>query len=578
MMAKIRKIIGHDLPSYVKQYGFVVGIKNIIQTKLERLSAKKESEKVVLLKKLLSEKTIIILTSPHCLFVAQLLKEEFKYFGFKVTISDTYQLINHNCLHIVIAPQMFKPLPQYYIAFQMEQSVSSRWFTRKYFNILKKALLIFDYSQDNIAFLVAHGIGLKKIQFLPIGFSENYSDYYQTLKYENANKKYDITFYGDIKNKRRENFISEISKSHNVNVCNEVFGKDITDIIAQSKIVLNIHYYENALLETTRIYESLSLNTLVISEQSSDQQYYQHLEDIVEFVPINDIALMNSTISFWLNHPEELAHKINSNRHKLIMRSNIFNNSFARFLLAYNIIEAKDCNLIHEAASWTQELSVPFYCLSILETPHRRSDFLNDNHYKIKICDGVKHLIGWVGCGMSFQYIIQKAHEEKCDMVIICEDDALFAENFGNRISSILQYLKSHSKKWDIYSGMLVDVPEDTTILAIDNYEQEKFVFLDKIISMVFNIYNASSFHKIMQWNEHKANNPNIANTIDEYIKHSGLKFVTSYPFLVSHKEDSSSTIWGNNVKNRLIYQYRFKKALELLKSKITQFETRGTT
>ncbi|VTN10213.1 Uncharacterised protein [Raoultella terrigena] len=49
-------------------------------------------------------------------------------------------------LHIVVCPQMFKQLPKHYIAFQMEQSVNSRWFTEEYFARLNNAVAIFDYS------------------------------------------------------------------------------------------------------------------------------------------------------------------------------------------------------------------------------------------------------------------------------------------------------------------------------------------------------------------------------------------------------------------------------------------------
>lgn len=51
----------------------------------------------------------------------------------------------------------------------------------------------------------------------------------------------------------------------------------------QKNRVLNIHYYENALLQTTRIYECLSLNKLVVSEQGSDQDEHTELDGIVDF-------------------------------------------------------------------------------------------------------------------------------------------------------------------------------------------------------------------------------------------------------------------------------------------------------
>ena len=55
-------------------------------------------------------------------------------------------------LYIVICPQMFPVLPGQYIVYQLEQSVSSRWFTDDYLARLENSLAIFDYSLKNIAF------------------------------------------------------------------------------------------------------------------------------------------------------------------------------------------------------------------------------------------------------------------------------------------------------------------------------------------------------------------------------------------------------------------------------------------
>jgi len=43
-------------------------------------------------------------------------------------------------------------------------------------------------------------------------------------------------------------------------------------MISHSKVALNIHYYPNATLETTRLIELLQHNVLVISEHSTDSE------------------------------------------------------------------------------------------------------------------------------------------------------------------------------------------------------------------------------------------------------------------------------------------------------------------
>jgi GR25 family glycosyltransferase involved in LPS biosynthesis len=576
MLHKIQKIITYDLPAYIRQYGILIGMRKIFDSKLIRLQAKKKAETVIRLKTLLKQKKIVIISSKHCLFVANLISHSLQELNFETSISHQYLSENSEILHIVIAPQLVKKLPKYFIAFQMEQSVSSRWFKKKYFRILKKSLLIFDYSLNNISFLVQKNIALNKISFMPISYNPSYRSQYNIADYNWSDKIYDLCFYGDTSNHRRKAFIETISHSYPVKIFKETFGKDIVSKLAKTKIILNIHYYDNALLETTRIYECISLDVLVISEKAIDQEYHTELNDIVEFIEENDIVEMIEKIKFWLENPEKLAEKISANRKKILeMKSNLFDCYLKRFLAAYTVFPSDRCHLISHLST----NDIPFYCLSISETPKRRAEFLQqiNNKYNVVFCDGIKHLIGWVGCGMSFQYLIRLAIEQNCDMIIICEDDSLFVDDFGTRIEIILKYLKKNSTIWDIYSAMVVDLADDTKILSIDNFEEEEFIFVNKIISMVFNIYNKSSFETIMKWDEWQKPEPNIHNTIDEYIRNSGLKFVVSYPFLVHHKEDSTSTIWGNEVNNNLLYSYRFNKTLINFSAIIKNFKNKGS-
>ena len=66
----------------------------------------------------------------------------------------------------------------------------------------------------------------------------------------------------------------------------------------------------------------------------------------------------------------------------------------------------------------------------------------------------------------------------------------------------------------------------------------------DRLISTVMNVYNRSVFDLIAGWNE---NDRDVeTNTIDRYLeRNSQLKVVVTEPFLVGHKEEQHSTIWG---------------------------------
>lgn len=241
-------------------------------------------------------KRINILTPPHCIYIARLLKNCLAKHGMKSKIIGRQPKLGFDgTLHIVICPQIFKALPAHYIAFQVEQSIHHRWFTPEYFSILKKAHAVFDYSEKNVAYLKQHGIDPEKLFHLPISYLDGFS-----AEFQEEEKTHDILFYGDASNARRKRFLDAIKQHHHVTVVHGLYGDAVHREIKRAKIVINIHYYDDALLETTRIYESLSLGAMVISEEGIDQNEHSELSELVDFVAIDDTASMIDRINHWL--------------------------------------------------------------------------------------------------------------------------------------------------------------------------------------------------------------------------------------------------------------------------------------
>ncbi|MGL5667157.1 MAG: hypothetical protein ACRDD9_13595, partial [Shewanella sp.] len=107
---------------------------------------------------------LVILTTSHCGYLAELMCNSLKKVNIQAVVQ--YQMPEEgylDVLHIVICPQMFPVLPGQYIAYQLEQSVSSRWFTDDYLARLDNSLAIFDYSLKNIAFLQDKGLSYHQI-------------------------------------------------------------------------------------------------------------------------------------------------------------------------------------------------------------------------------------------------------------------------------------------------------------------------------------------------------------------------------------------------------------------------------
>ena len=83
----------------------------------------------------------------------------------------------------------------------------------------------------------------------------------------------------------------------------------------------------------------------------------------------------------------------------------------------------------------------------------------------------------------------------------------------------------------------------DVSVLGYADVSGEEFVYLNRMISMVFNVYDKSIFEVISSWDN--MNRDVNKNTIDRYLENKELRILTTSPFLVGHKEDLYSTLWG---------------------------------
>lgn len=239
-------------------------------------------------------KSFLILTPPATIYVANMLKWKMSFLNLKVDILDVMPKNYDGDVYIVICPQYFKKLPprEKRIVFQMEQSVSRRWFTEEYVNVLYNSLCVFDYSKFNIDFMTSHAdfshLNLFHVPIEPIPKDALCNCLHQIQ----PSKKYDVLFYGDIKNKRRKHFIDVLSKKFDVKLVSNLYSVDLWKELSAARVIVNIHYYNNALLETTRISECLTLGIPVVSEMGFDQYLYKDKFPGVIFTKIDDPEAM----------------------------------------------------------------------------------------------------------------------------------------------------------------------------------------------------------------------------------------------------------------------------------------------
>lgn len=230
---------------------------------------------------------VLIITPPHTVFLAHLIFKCFFDQGILATVNiGEYNGKFDGRFFVVVCPQVFKRLPDSFIAFQMEQA-GTHWFGQQYIEILKNPRIrILDYSSQNLPFLADHGIPLQHVRVAQPTIFPDYASFLRQqgfLAPHSPAKEYDILFYGGI-NERRFLILAELMRHFRLRVAVGVFGPELYELILRSRMIVNIHIAESSPLESTRIFESLSLGAKVVSEDSPDSGDFGRLTNAISLV------------------------------------------------------------------------------------------------------------------------------------------------------------------------------------------------------------------------------------------------------------------------------------------------------
>lgn len=211
------------------------------------------------------------------------------------------------------------------------------------------------------------------------------------------------------------------------------------------------------------------------------------------------------------------------------------------------------------------------YCLHLIETPFRINKFREQVYTpKVNIYPAIKYNPGFVGCGLSYRNILWNAKRCNSNTVTVCEDDCAFKPDFEDKYKIIKSFLKQYSTGWDIFVGCIANLPNDTIIKNVVNYEGMTFLEINKMHSTVFNIYNKSSYDSIHKWIDKNIDVKTYKlNQIDQHIKSQNLRIITTFPFEFQCT-DVESTF--NDINPFDIYNAMFNKSkmtiMELLQIK----------
>ena len=477
---------------------------------------------------------VLILSTESALFYCSNIQKQLEHFGAQCEILKEEPVEYLDALYFVVCNEQWEHLPKKYIAIQVEDVCTNTSFSQKYLDQLLGAIAVFDCSTMNIQYFKSHSSYGNRFYYVPADF--------QLLDQQDTDEEMiDVLCVGNENSPRCKAWIQEVSKYWNVCLVDPslISDSEFVEKVRQSKIVLNLHAFDASILETSRLYEILSYgNAILISESSVDSYEEDRLKDIVTWVKPSNYTDAISKITYWLENDDVRKSHVHENYEFLRAKKNDFAYYFYRFLLAFDCISFDE---FYECAGNYISFDGSRICLSLPEDVERRNAFLKDNQYGFELFAGLRHTRGWTGCGLSYKFIMKKAKEQGFSDILICEDDVLFPEDFEARFSNVMQYLDTHND-WDVFQGVIADVG-NVEIQNVEECNEETIVYLNHMVSMVFNYYKSHMFDRVISWDETDANQ--LTNTIDRALESKDLKVVTTVPFLVGHKEDLKSTIWG---------------------------------
>ncbi len=203
--------------------------------------------------------------------VAQLLCVSFESLGHRCPLRMNW--VEPGALNIVIGYHFLGPghigsfsrAPC--IFYQLEQlSVHGGWLTADREQVLRTASEIWDYSEENVAFLRAKGF--RNVSHLPLGYHPALQRIHHRPEEE---KDVDVLFYG-ARNERRGVILNQLRERFRLRTLFGDYGEARDRWIARSRVVLNIHFYDRKVAEQVRLSYLLNNECFVLSEEFESEE------------------------------------------------------------------------------------------------------------------------------------------------------------------------------------------------------------------------------------------------------------------------------------------------------------------
>lgn len=195
-----------------------------------------------------------------------------------------------------------------------------------------------------------------------------------------------------------------------------------------------------------------------------------------------------------------------------------------------------DCVLDDE-----EELYIPVYAINIKEREDRRShiikEFENKIEFQFNLIEACKHSKGTIGLWNSIVNIVKLAKERDEDVIIICEDDHYFTENYSPKLL-FKEIREAYMQGADILSGGIGGFGQAIPV----GYKR---YWVDWFWCTQFIVVYASFFDKILSY-QFKDDD-----TADDVLSALTNNKMVIYPFISEQKDFGYSDVTRSNMDNQ---------------------------
>jgi GR25 family glycosyltransferase involved in LPS biosynthesis/glycosyltransferase involved in cell wall biosynthesis/SAM-dependent methyltransferase len=219
--------------------------------------------------------------------------------------TDVIDSVPPNCVRraIVFGANLFPPgalnnLPLGSVIFNVENT-SSKFMSDEYKQLLRR-FAVWDYDKENaqeLSDLIA-----RPVHYFPLFPVNKLCRIPDTLE-----RDIDVLFYGSF-NKRRRNILNALSeRGLSVKAVFGVYGEELDKLISRSKVVINIHFYDNGRMEMIRLFDLLTNGRTAVAELNPGETIDEDLRDVLVTAPYEQLVDVTDSLVRDLEKCKEVA-------------------------------------------------------------------------------------------------------------------------------------------------------------------------------------------------------------------------------------------------------------------------------